>query len=132
MLIVMGVCCCCLVFLRVFFFLFFFFLRVVLCDGFSLACSDTLFVSSATGGAVNVVDLRPSVRGELVEPPADRPFDKLRANGDMLKSTVLGGAVIDVVHVSVGAVGGPVATEDSSAGSVFVCAYGTGCGCGAA
>ncbi len=39
---------------------------------------------------VNTVELRPSVRGELVEPPADRPFDKLRANGDLLKSTALG------------------------------------------
>ncbi len=37
----------------------------------------------------NTVDFINSVRAELVEAPVNRPFDKLRANGDTLTSTVL-------------------------------------------
>jgi hypothetical protein len=37
----------------------------------------------------NTVDLRGSVRGELVEPPVKKPFDRLRANGGLLNSTAL-------------------------------------------
>jgi ATP-dependent exoDNAse (exonuclease V) beta subunit len=39
--------------------------------------------------APNTVDLRGSVRGELVEPPVKKPFDRLRANGGPLNSTAL-------------------------------------------